>query len=141
MATIEKEQILKELLEIKDLRERFAYLIQKGKSHAEFSDDEKIEKNIIKGCNSQLWLIPELVEGKVNFRVDSDAAIPKGIAAVLAEAYSGLTPQEILVTEPDFLKEAGIEQHLSMNRRNGLSNICKQIKLYAMAFQALAATQ
>lgn len=139
MANKEKEQILAELLEIKDVRERFAYLIQKGKEHGELTEDEKIEKNLIKGCNSQLWLVPAFADGKISFRVDSDAAIPKGIATVLAEAYTGLTPQEVLTTEPDFLKEAGIEQHLSMNRRNGLTNICKQIKLYAMAFQALSA--
>ena len=139
MALEDKEKILADLAAISDIRERFAYLIDLGKSEEELSDEQRTEDNRIKGCNSQLWLVPSLRDGKIYFAVDSDAAIPKGIAAILARVYSGMTPEGVLSLEPDFLKEAGIEQHLSMNRRNGLSNICKQINYYAIAYQALTA--
>jgi cysteine desulfuration protein SufE len=137
MSLENKEKILQELTAISDVRERFAYLIQTGKDAGELPEEDKVEKFRITGCNSMLWLVPEFKDGNIFFRIDSDAAIPKGIAAILAIAYSGMSPREVLALEPTFLKDAGIEQHLSMNRRNGLANICKQIKLYAMAFSVM----
>ena len=86
-----------------------------------------------------MWLVPELKDGKVLFKADSDAVLVKGIVALLVEAYSGLTPEEITAQDTGFLKEIGITEHLSMNRTNGLANMVKQIKMYAMAFQSLVA--
>ena len=137
MSLADKDQIISELTSLYEDDERYAYIINKGREHKTLDDEFKTERYQIKGCLSQLWLYPELKGDKVFFTIDSDAAIPKGIAAILAEVYSDLTPAEILELKPDFLKEYGIEQHLSMNRRNGLAHICKQIQLYAMAYKAL----
>ena len=84
-------------------------------------------------------LFESLINGKVLFKADSDAVLVKGIVALLVEAYSGLTPEEITAQDTGFLKEIGITEHLSMNRTNGLANMVKQIKMYAMAFQSLVA--
>ena len=86
---------------------------------------------------SQAWLIPEFKDGRLYFYVDSDAAIVKGIMALLISVYSGNLPAENLALSPDFLKEGGVTEHLSMNRRNGLSSVVKQIMLYSTAFKAL----
>ena len=137
MSLKDKEKIIEDLSSIHEDDERYAYIINKGRVHPALADEFKVESFQIKGCLSQLWLHPELKDGKVYFTIDSDAAIPKGIAAILAEVYSDMTPSEILALSPDFLKEYGIEQHLSMNRRNGLSHICKQIQLYAVAYKAI----
>ena len=78
----------------------------------------------------QFWLVPSLKGGKVNFQADSDAAIPKGLGVIFAEVYSGLTPEEALTLDAGFLETAGVTEHLSMNRRNGLSGLHKQIMNY-----------
>ena len=132
-----KTKIIQKLQNIKDIKGRFSYLIELGKNEPDFSESEKSEDNRIKGCNSLLWLVAELKNGKVFFKVDSDAGIPKGLGTLIAKIYSGLTPQEILATDTEFLNDLGIKQHLSMNRRNGLANIMKQMKYYAVAFSAM----
>lgn len=137
MALAEKEKILKELLALKDYNDKFKYLIQKGKLQADLPEEFKTETFRIEGCISKLWLHPTFKEGKIYLSSDSDAAIPKGIAAILTEIYSGTTPAEALAIDPVFLREAGVEQHLSMNRSNGLSKLCNQIKMYALAYQQL----
>ena len=137
MAIIEKEKILKDLLELPDHNDKFKYLIQKGKSQPLLAEEFKTETYRIEGCLSKLWLHPSFKDGKIYFNSDSDAAIPKGIAAILTEIYSGTTPDEALAIDPIFLKEAGVEQHLSMNRSNGLSKLCNQIKLYALAYKQI----
>ena len=137
MALIEKEKILQELLALKDYNDKFKYLIQKGKNQPPLDEKFKTETYRIEGCLSKLWLHPTFRNGKIYFASDSDAAIPKGIAALLTEIYSGNSPEEALAIDPSFLKEAGVEQHLSMNRSNGLSMLCNQIKMYAMAYNQL----
>ena len=132
----ERTLILEELEAITDTKERFAYLINLGKKEPSLKEEEKNEDNRIKGCNSLLWLIASFKEGKVFFKADSDAFIPKGLGTLISKIYSGLTPTQILATDIKFLEELGITQHLSMNRRNGLAYIVKQINYYAIAFQA-----
>ena len=83
--------------------------------------------------------MPELRDGRIYFQGHSEAAIVKGIVAILIEGYSGNTPQENLTLSPEFLREGGITEHLSMNRRNGLSSVVKQIMLYSAAYKALTA--
>lgn len=122
-----------------DWEDRYRELIKTGKGLESLDDAQKIEKFQIRGCQSQVWLVPELKDGKVIFRADSDAVLVKGIVALLVEAYSGLSPEEILAQDTNFLKEIGITEHLSMNRTNGLANMVKQIKMYGMAFQSLVA--
>ncbi|PCJ62863.1 MAG: Fe-S metabolism protein SufE [Planctomycetota bacterium] len=133
----EKEQISKDLMALPDHQDKFKYLIKKGKNQPELNQEFKIEKFRIQGCMSKLWLHPQFKEGKIYFSSDSDAAIPKGIAAILTEIYSGLTPDEALEFDSSFLKEVGVAQHLSMNRSNGLVKLYEQIRLYALAFKSL----
>lgn len=120
-----------------DWEERYRELVKMGKALPELEESLKGEKYRIRGCQSQVWLVPELKDGKVLFRGDSDAMLVKGIVALLVNAYSGLSPDEILALKPDFLKEIGITEHLSMNRTNGLANMVKQIQMYGVAFKSL----
>jgi len=109
-----------------------------GKALPELSEDLKTEQNIVKGCQSQVWLHATLnAQGQVVLQGDSDALIVKGLVALLLSVYSGSTPQEILSTPPEFLKALGFEGNLSPSRANGLHSMLKQIKNYAMAFDYL----
>ncbi|MBC77619.1 MAG: Fe-S metabolism protein SufE [Halobacteriovoraceae bacterium] len=133
------EQIIERFNQYSDWEDRYRELIKTGKSLNELDESQKIDKFKVRGCQSQVWLVPELKDGKVLFKADSDAVLVKGIVALLVEAYSGLTPEEITSQDTGFLKEIGITEHLSMNRTNGLANMVKQIKMYAIAFQSLIA--
>ena len=133
------EQIIDRFNKYSDWEDRYRELIKTGKSLTDLDESQKIDKFKVRGCQSQVWLVPELKDGKVLFKADSDAVLVKGIVALLVEAYSGLTPEEITAQDTGFLKEIGITDHLSMNRTNGLANMVKQIKMYAMAFQSLVA--
>ncbi len=132
MSILEKrDQIVEELSPFEDHFERFSYIIDRSKSHPPLDEVYKIETFLIEGCLSQLWVFPEFKDGKCYFHTDSDAAITKGTAALLCELYSNETPEDVIGLEPDFLGKVGITQHLSPNRRNGLTNVRKKIKAYA----------
>lgn len=131
-------QLLKEFEEIEDWEKRYKLIIQKGKQLEALPEEQRIESNKVKGCQSQVWLHAEMQEGRIIFLADSDAAIVKGIISLLLQVYSNSTPDEILQTKPDFVDELGLRQHLSMNRSNGLSAMLKQISLYALGFKAKA---
>jgi len=94
-----------------------------------------IEKNLVKGCQSQVWLMASEEQGKIAYRVNSDAAIVKGLAALLVRVYSAQTAATIIATEPDFISQIGMHEHLSPTRSNGLSAMLKQIKLFAAAIK------
>lgn len=138
MTIIERIEALKgRLQQFNDWEDRYKELIQLGRSLEPMSEEEHIERYKIKGCQSQVWLIPDFKDGKVFFRADSDAVLVKGIIALLVNVYSGATPDEILTNKPDFLKEVGITEHLSMNRTNGLASMMKQIQMYAVVFKSM----
>lgn len=120
--------------------DRFRELVKLGKELEGLSEVERDDKFLIKGCLSAAWLIPSYSDGHVFFKADSEAVIVKGIISVLIKVYSGQTPADILSLDASFLKDAGIEEALSMNRRSGLANMIKQIKLYAVTYQALHQT-
>lgn len=120
-----------------DWEDRYKELIQIGKLLAAYPEEQRLEKFKVKGCQSQVWLYPEFKEGKLFFHADSDALLVKGIIGLLMQVYSNLTPQEILATPADFLKEIGITDHLSMNRTNGLASMLKQIQMYALVYKSL----
>ncbi|MEM1060404.1 MAG: SufE family protein [Verrucomicrobiota bacterium] len=130
-------QIVEELQSIPDQEERFLHVMAKGKKAPGLPEEKKTDKFKIEGCASQLWLVPDFHDGRCYFAADSDAFITKGVSSILAHVYSDATPDEVLALDPDFLREGGITQHLSPNRANGLSAVCKQIKLYAIAFKQL----
>ena len=120
-----------------DWEDRYKELIQLGRELSPYPEDKREEKYKVKGCQSQVWLYPEFREGRVYFYGDSDAVLVKGIVALLINVYSNSTPEEVLTTKSDFLKELGITEHLSMNRSNGLASMMKQIQMYALVFKSL----
>lgn len=129
-------KIKERFLQYKDWEDRYKELIQLGKSLNSYPEEKREEKYKVKGCQSQVWLYPEFKEGRVYFYGDSDAVLVKGIVGLLLSVYSDATPAEILATKPDFLKEVGITEHLSMNRSNGLAAMMKQIQMYALVLQS-----
>jgi cysteine desulfuration protein SufE len=131
------EQIIAKFKEMDSWEDRYKSIIQDGKKMEPLAREFQVDKYKINGCQSQVWLVPNLSEGKVYFKADSDAFLVKGIINLLVSVYSGLNPDEILTTDAGFLKEIGITEHLSMNRSNGLASMVKQIKMYAVAFKSL----
>ncbi len=133
------DEIIKEFEQLGQWEERYRHLIQLGKALPELPEEAKTEANKVKGCQSQVWLVTELEtrngEPVIVYRGDSDAAIVKGIVALLLRVYSGLSPQEVLDLDTAFIDRIGLRQHLSMSRANGLNSMLKQINLYAFAYQ------
>jgi cysteine desulfuration protein SufE len=126
-----KESLLADLARIKDPQERIAYAVDCGRRHTPFDNACKTEDNRVEGCLAQLWLKATFLDGRCIFQTDSDSAIMKGIAALLCEFYSGHTPEEIVAIEPSFLAQVGITQHLTPNRRNGLSRLWEKMRDFA----------
>lgn len=131
-----QEEIVDEFLMFEDWMERYEYIIELGKSLPLIDPQFKTEDNIIKGCQSKVWLHGELIGDKVVFRADSDAILTKGIIALLLRVFSNFSPQEILEANIDFIDRIGLKEHLSATRANGLVSMIKQLKLYALAFQS-----
>lgn len=130
-----QHQIIEEFNALSDWTERYKHLIDQGRRLPELDDQYKIEENLVRGCQSQVWLHTYLDEGKVIFEADSDAAITKGLVAMMVRFYSGQEPDTIIGTDPIFIKKIGMEQHLSPTRSNGLASMVKQMKIYAMAYK------
>lgn len=126
-----RDQLVEELMPFEDHLERFAYVIDRAKDAPGLEKEYKIDAFLIKGCISQLWIYPKFEDGKCWYQADSDASITKGTATLLCELYSGESPEEVIRFEPDFLAEVGITQHLSPNRRNGLTGVRDKIRSYA----------
>ena len=114
--------------------DKYEYLIELGKSVPKISEENKKEENIIKGCQSKVWLHAEKQDGLVRFYADSDALISKGIMSLLIRTFSNQKPEDIINASLDFIDDIGLRQHLSPNRANGLNNMIKKIKFYAIAF-------
>lgn len=126
-----RDALVEELAPFEDHFERFAYIVDRAKANPPLDEAYKIDAFLIEGCLSRLWVYPEFKEGKCYFHTDSDAAITKGTSTLLCGLYSGEEPAAVIGLEPDFLAEVGVTQHLSPNRRNGLTNVRKRIKAYA----------
>jgi cysteine desulfuration protein SufE len=120
-----------------DWEDKYREIIKMGKSLDEMSEDLQIEKYKIKGCQSQVWLVPSYNDGVVTFAAWSDAVLVKGIIGMLVNVYSGSTPEDIMATKADFLAKLGVTDHLSMNRTNGLASMIKQIQMYAFVYNSL----
>ena len=123
--------LVEEITLIPDAYERLGYIVERGKKAASLPEELHIDSFKIEGCMSQLWVVPEFKDGHCFFRSDSDSAIVKGIAELLCTFYSDASPEEILENNAEFLGEVGITQHLSPNRRNGLSRIIDSIQHFA----------
>ena len=116
--------------------DKYEYLIELGKSVPKISEENKKEENIIKGCQSKVWLNSSFKNNTVIFEADSDAIISKGIISLLIRVFSGHRPEDILEAKIDFIEKIGLNTHLSQTRANGLLAMIKQIKIYALAYQS-----
>ena len=130
-----QEEIIDEFSMFDDWMDRYQYIIDIGKSLPIIESKFKLDENLIKGCQSKVWLYSELENDKIKYSADSDAILTKGIAALLIRVYSGQKPNDILTAETRFIDEIGLKEHLSPTRANGLVSMIKQIKLYAIAQQ------
>lgn len=131
-----QNEIVDEFSMFDDWMERYEYIIELGKGLPIIEEQFKTEDNIIKGCQSKVWVHAEEKDGKVVFSADSDAILTKGIIAILIRAFSNQTPAAILDANTDFVDEIGLKEHLSATRANGLVSMIKKIKMYALAFEA-----
>ena len=128
-------EIIDEFEMFDDWMERYEYIIEMGKSLNIIDPSKKTDDNLINGCQSKVWLQADYSDGKAVFTADSDAILTKGIIALLLRVYSNQSPKDILESEPFFIDEIGLKEHLSPTRANGLVSMVKQLKLYALAFQ------
>jgi len=116
--------------------EKYEYIIDLGKKLAPLEEQYKQEENIIKGCQSTVWLVSDFKDGKVFYKADSDAVIVKGLVSMLIKVLSGHEPDKILNAKLDFIKDIGMMTHLAQTRSNGLLSMVKQIKNYALAYKS-----
>jgi cysteine desulfuration protein SufE len=131
-----QEEIISDFSVMGSWEDKYEYIIQLGKELPLISEEYKTPDNLIKGCQSRVWLHTELKDGKLFFTGDSDAVITKGLVSLMIYVLSGHTPQEIAAAEIYFIDAIGLSSHLSPTRSNGLLSMLKQMKLYAIAYQA-----
>ncbi|OQD44172.1 Fe-S metabolism protein SufE [Croceivirga radicis] len=130
-----QEEIIEEFSMFDDWMQRYEYMIELGKSLPLIDEQYKTDDNIIKGCQSKVWVHAELEDDKLLFTADSDAIITKGIIALLIRVFSNQKPKDIMEADTQFIDEIGLKEHLSPTRANGLVSMIKQMKLYAVAYQ------
>ena len=137
METIEaaQEEIVEEFSMFEDWMQRYEYMIELGKSLPLIDPQFKTDDNIIKGCQSKVWVHADLEDDKLVFTADSDAIITKGIIAILIRVFSHQHPDAILNADTSFIDKIGLKEHLSPTRANGLVSMIKQLKMYAIAFK------
>ncbi|MDO4224357.1 MAG: SufE family protein [Bergeyella zoohelcum] len=136
MTIQEKQQrIIKDFEFLDDWEQKYEYIIDLGRELKPLSEDKKTDENLIKGCQSKVWITADYQDDKITFYADSDGILPKGIVALLVDIYSGYSPQEIIDADFDFISKIGLQEFLSPSRANGLASMTKQIKFYAVAYQ------
>lgn len=137
MGIKEKEsEIISEFEMFDDWMDKYNYIIETGKSVPGVDPQYKQDNYLIKGCQSQVWLQAGMEDGRVVFKADSDALITRGIVGLLIRVLSNQPPQEIIEADMAFIDAIGLKEHLSPTRANGLANMVKQMKLYALAFKS-----
>ena len=129
-----QDDIVEEFALFEDWMQKYEYMIELGKSIDLIDSKNKVDSNLIKGCQSKLWLFAELKNGKIIYSADSEAIITKGIAAILLRVFSNQTPLDVLNSDLKYIDEIGLKEHLSPTRANGLVSMIKQMKYYALAF-------
>ena len=130
-----QDEIVEEFSLFGDWMQRYEYMIELGKSLPRIDPQHKTEDNIIKGCQSKVWVHADLSKEKLVFTADSDAIITKGIIAILIRVFSHQHPDAILEADTTFIDKIGLREHLSPTRANGLVSMIKQLKMYAIAFK------
>ena len=136
-----EEEIVESFSLFDTWEEKYEYIIDLGKKLPLLDDKYKVAENIIKGCQSTVWLASEFKDGRIFFKADSDAIIVKGLVSMLIEVLSGHTPDEILAAKLDFIREIGMMNHLAQTRSNGLLAMVKQMKNYALAYKGIKETE
>ena len=131
-----QDEIIDEFSGFDDWMDKYQLLIDLGNEQAPLDEQYKTEQNLIDGCQSRVWLQADYEDGKMRFTAESDALIVKGIVALLIRVLSGHTPKEILDADLYFIEEIGLKEHLSPTRSNGLLAMVKQMRMYALAFNA-----
>ena len=129
-----EQSIIDEFSLYEEWLDKYSYLIELGKECPMIEEKDKTESNLIKGCQSRVWLSGTHEEGRLRFRADSDAVITKGIITLLIRVLDNQTPQDILAADLHFIDAIGLKEHLSPTRSNGLTSMVKQMKMYALAF-------
>ena len=130
-----QDEVIEEFAMFDDWMDKYEHLISLGKELPLIDEDNKVDQNIIKGCQSRVWLHAQMDDGKVRFKADSDAIITKGIISLMIRVLDNSSPDEIINEELYFIDEIGLKEHLSPTRSNGLVSMVKQMKMYALAFQ------
>ena len=131
-----QDEIVDEFSMFDDWMERYEYIIELGKKLPLIQEEFKTENNLIKGCQSKVWLQGEQNDEKIIFTADSDAILTKGIIAILIRSFSNQKAVDILEADMGFIDEIGLKEHLSPTRANGLVSMIKNIKMYALAFNS-----
>lgn len=136
MNTIEtiQESIVEEFALFSDWMEKYEYLIDLGKNMPLIDEKDKTEENLIKGCQSRVWLSCSEEEGLLHFKADSDAIITKGMISLLLRVFEGQTPEDVLSANMDFIDRIGLKENLSPTRANGLVSMIEKIKAYAASY-------
>tara|TARA_B100000900_G_C20575452_1_gene715109 strand:+ start:960 stop:1376 length:417 start_codon:yes stop_codon:yes gene_type:complete len=129
-----QDEIVEEFLLFEDWIQKYEHMIELGKSIQLIDKKNKVDSNLIKGCQSKLWLFAELIDGKIIYSADSEAIITKGIAALLLRVFSNQSPLDVLKADFSYIDEIGLKEHLSPTRANGLVSMIKQMKYYALAY-------
>ncbi len=130
-----EQQIIDEFANFDEWLDRYAYLIDLGRECPQIDERDKTEQNLIRGCQSRVWLSCSYSDGRLHFRADSDAVITRGIISLLIRVFDGHTPEEILDADLAFIDAIGLKEHLSPTRSNGLTAMVKQMKMYALAYK------
>ena len=129
-----QENLIEDFSFFDDWTQKYEYMIELSKTLDKMDDSLKNDENLIKGCQSKVWLNADYIDGKINFKADSEAIITKGIIAILLIVFNNKTPGEIINSDVSFIEKIGLKEHLSPNRANGLYSMIKQIKFYAIAY-------
>ena len=132
----QQDEVIEEFEGFSDWMDKYQMLIDLGNDLEPLDAKYKTEQNLIDGCQSRVWLQADYVDGQIVFTADSDALITKGIIALLIQVLSGHTPSEIAKADLYFIDRIGLKEHLSPTRSNGLLSMVKQIRMYALAYEA-----
>ena len=131
-----QQELIDEFAMFSDWQDRYEHLIELGKDLPLIPPEHKTDDNLVRGCQSRVWLHAAPQNGLIHFTADSDAMITKGIVALLVRVYNDRTPQEMLNASTEFIDKIGLREHLSPNRANGLSAMIDQMKRYALAYSS-----
>ncbi len=129
-----QQEIIQDFEIFDDWMEKYQYIIDLGKELDKLDEADKVDANKLQGCQSQVWIIHKLTDGKIIFKAESDAAIVSGLVALVLSVYSDKTPEEITQTTPDFIAKIGLDKHLSPTRSNGLSSLLAKIQQTANSY-------